>query len=249
MPPGITYKQCEEVELGNWQNRLKQTLLAGLLILAPLALTVFVLVQVFQLMDGLFSPLVNRVLAAALDRPRMNVPGLGLLLTLLVVVLLGWLSRSRLINWMERGIQQIPIAKSIYGGTKGILEIISQDQAEAFKRVVLIEYPKANIFAVAFVTSGARWGQLNAKLDDLLLVFVPTTPNPTSGFLLLVPRSEAIDLPISVEDGVRMVISGGILLPKPRDMVVPSPVAVEVAEDEEAVESEDVEPEPVQKAG
>lgn len=223
----------------SWRNRIKQTLLAGLLILAPLALTVFVLVQVFQLMDGLFSPLVNRVLAALLDRPRMNVPGLGLLLTLLVVVLLGWLSRSRLIHWMERLIQRIPVAKSIYGGTKGILEIISQDQAEAFKRVVLIEYPKANIYAVAFVTSGARWGHVADKLDDLLLVFLPTTPNPTSGFLLLVPRAEAIDLPISVEDGVRMVISGGILLPRVRQ--VPAPVEVEVDTDEE--------PEPAKKVG
>ena len=204
-----------------WRVRIKQTLLAGLLILAPLALTVFVLVQVFQVMDGLFSPLVNRVLAAAFDRERMHVPGLGLLLTLLVVVLLGWLSRSRLIHWMERGIQRIPVAKSIYGATKGILEIISQDQTEAFKRVVLIEYPKASIFAIAFVTAGARWGHVDERLGDLLLVFVPTTPNPTSGFLLLVPRTEAIDLPISVEEGVRMVISGGILLPKPR----PTPVA------------------------
>jgi uncharacterized membrane protein len=200
----------------NWRHRLKQTLLAGLIILAPLALTVFILVQVFQVMDGMFSPLVNSLLAAALDRPDLHLPGLGLLLTLLLILILGWLSRSRLIHWMERGIRRIPVAKSIYGATKGILEIISQDQTEAFKRVVLIEYPKKDIFAIAFVTSGARWGQVDDRLADVLLVFVPTTPNPTSGFLLLVPRTEAMDLPITVEEGVRMVISGGILLPTPR---------------------------------
>lgn len=197
----------------SWQHRFRQTVLAGLLILVPLALTVFVLRELFELLDGIFAPLVNRVLAAALDREEMHVPGLGLLLTGLVVVLLGWLSRSRLIHWMESVIRRIPVAKSIYGATKGILEVISQDQAEAFKRVVLIEYPKKDIFAIAFVTAGARWGGYDERLDDLLLVFLPTTPNPTSGYLLLVPRSEAIALPISVEEGVRMVISGGILLP------------------------------------
>ena len=132
------------------------------------------------------------------------------------MLLLGWLSRSRLIHTMEHVIQRIPVAKSIYGGTKGILEVIAKDQTEAFKRVVLIEYPKKDVFAIAFVTAGARWGELDDRLDDLLMVFLPTTPNPTSGFLLLVPREGTIELPITVEEGVRMVISGGILLPRPR---------------------------------
>ena len=199
--------------MDNWQTKLRRTVLAGLLILVPLALTVFVLRELFQLLDGIFAPLVNRLLAAVLDRPDIHIPGLGLLLTVICVLLLGWLSRSRLVRSMENLIRRIPVAKSIYGSTKGILEIIARDQTEAFKRVVLIEYPKANIFAIAFVTSGARWGELDERMDDLLLVFVPTTPNPTSGFLLLVPREEAVEMPISVEEGVRMVISGGILLP------------------------------------
>lgn len=199
-----------------WRNRFKKTVLAGLLILVPLALTVVVLRELFQLLDGIFAPLVNRVLATVLERDELHIPGLGLLLTVIVVLLLGWLSRSRLVHAMEGLIQRIPVAKSIYGSTKGILEIISRDQTEAFKRVVLIEYPKKDIFAIAFVTAGARWGEIDDRMDDLLLVFLPTTPNPTSGFLLLVPREETIELPISVEEGVRMVISGGILLPKPR---------------------------------
>ncbi|HEX2162845.1 MAG TPA: DUF502 domain-containing protein [Thermoanaerobaculia bacterium] len=201
--------------------RLRRLLLAGLLILAPAALTVFVLVQLFVWMDGIFAPLVDRVLAAAFERP-VHIPGLGLLLTLLVVLVLGWLSTRvagrRLLRWVESVIRRVPVAKSIYGATKGVLEAISQDQADAFKRVVLVEYPKTNVFAVGFVTSGARWGVVDPRLADLLLVFVPTTPNPTSGFLLLVPRQETIDLPMSIEEGVRMVISGGILVP-------PSPLA------------------------
>lgn len=201
-----------------WRARLRRLLVTGLLILAPAALTAFVLVQLFQWMDGIFAPLVDRILAAIFERP-VHIPGMGLLLTLLVVLLLGWLSTRvagrRLLRWMEGVIRKVPVAKSIYGATKGILEAVSQDQTEAFKRVVLVEYPKTNLFAIGFVTAGARWGAVSERLADLLLVFVPTTPNPTSGFLLLVPRHEAIDLPITVEEGVRMVISGGILLPRP----------------------------------
>jgi uncharacterized membrane protein len=206
--------------------RFRRILIGGLLILAPLALTVFVLVQVFRWMDGIFAPLIDRVLAELLQQD-IHVPGLGLLLTFLLVMLLGWLSTNvvgrRVLMLFEALVRRIPVAKSIYGATKGILEAVSQDQTEAFKRVVLIEYPKANIFALAFVTGGARWGAVDERFGDLLLVFVPTTPNPTSGFLLLVPRAEAIDLPVSVEEGIRMVISGGILLPDLRLPARPRP--------------------------
>lgn len=194
-----------------WRVRLRRMLITGLLILAPVAITVYVLVLLFRFMDGMFAPFVTRALG-------VRVPGLGLMMTFLVVLVLGWLSTNvvgrRILHLAESVIGRIPVAKSVYSATKGVLEAVSKDQAEAFKRVVLIEYPKANIFALAFVTGGARWPSLHEKTSDLLLVFVPTTPNPTSGFLLLVPRSEAIDLPISVEEGIRMVISGGILLPR-----------------------------------
>lgn len=191
-------------------------LIAGLVILVPTALTVYVLIVLFRIMDGFFGPLVDRALSVYI--PDAHVPGLGLVMTLLVILLLGWLSTNvvghRLISAFERLVQRVPVGRTIYASTKGVLEAVSRDQTEAFTRVVLIEYPKANLFALAFVTRGARWEGVDPRTADLLLVFVPTTPNPTSGFLLLVPRSEAIPLPISVEEGIRMVISGGILLPE-----------------------------------
>lgn len=201
-----------------WRGRLRRMLVTGVLILIPVAVTGFVLVQIFRFMDGIFAPVVSRVLGRILGAEApVHVPGLGMLLTLLLILLLGWLSTKvagrRLLRSGERVLLRLPVAKSIYGATKGILEALSKDQTDAFKRVVLIEYPKKDLFALGFVTGGARWGRVNERLGDLLLVFVPTTPNPTSGFLLLVPRNEAIDLPITVEEGVRMVISGGILLP------------------------------------
>lgn len=204
-------------------------LVAGILILIPVAVTVFILVQIFRFMDGIFAPVVSRVLGRALGAEApVHIPGLGLLLTLLLILLIGWLSTNvagrRLLRSGERVLLRLPVAKSIYGATKGILEALSKDQAEAFKRVVVVEYPKKDVFAIGFVTGGARWGGINERLGDLLLVFVPTTPNPTSGFLLLVPRGEAIDLPITVEEGVRMVVSGGILLPTLLPAARPQPV-------------------------
>lgn len=190
-------------------------LLTGLVILVPVTLTVYILKQIFDFMDGIFAPVIDKAIGVYL--PGAHIPGLGLLLTLLVVLLLGWLSTNvvgrRVIHGFEALICRIPVAKSIYSATKGVLEAVSFDQDEAFQRVVLIEYPKENIFALAFVTKSAQWPGLHPKTSDVLLVFVPTTPNPTSGFLLLVPRSETIPMPISVEQGIRMVISGGILLP------------------------------------
>lgn len=197
------------------RTHFKRILVTGLVILVPVTLTVYILKQIFDFMDGIFAPVIDKAIGVYL--PGFHIPGLGLLLTLLVVLLLGWLSTNvvgrRVIQGLEALICRIPVAKSIYAATKGILEAVSFDQSEAFQRVVLIEYPKENIFALAFVTKSAQWPNVHPKTSDVLLVFVPTTPNPTSGFLLLVPRSEAIPLPLSVEEGIRMVISGGILIP------------------------------------
>lgn len=197
------------------RTRLKRFFITGLVILVPVTMAIFVLRLIFNYMDGIFAPLVNRFLRFWF--PIEHVPGVGLVMTILVVLLLGWLSTRvagrRIIRAMEDGLGRIPVAGSVYGATKGVLEAISAERGEAFKRVVLIEYPKQNLFALAFVTGNARWDGIDERLDDLLLVFVPTTPNPTSGFLLLVPRKEAIALPIPVEEGIRMVISGGVLRP------------------------------------
>jgi len=227
--PSTDQQPASEGPLGRVRRtHFKRMLVTGLVILVPVTLTVYILKQIFDLMDGIFSPVIDR--AIGIYFPGAHVPGLGFLLTLLLVLFLGWLSTNvvgrQLIQMSERLISRIPVAKSIYSATKGVLEAVSTDQAEAFKRVVLIEYPKSNIFALAFVTRWARWPSVHEKTADLLLVFVPTTPNPTSGFLLLVPRSEAIDLPISVEEGVRMVISGGILIPKLPDLPLGSTVQI-----------------------
>lgn len=194
---------------------MRRTFLTGLVILVPVVAAIYALILVFSVMDGIFAPAVERALAPYL--PGFKPYGVGALLTIALIFLLGWLSRSvlgrGLLRVTERLIGRIPVANGVYSATKGILQALSHEQTEAFKRVVLIEYPKADSFALAFVTGRADWSAIDPRTADLVLVFVPTTPNPTSGFLLLVPRRETVELPISVEQGIRMVISGGILLP------------------------------------
>ncbi len=203
-----------------WRHRLRNVLLAGLLILAPVYLTAYVLVLLFRLMDGIFAPLIDRALGTFIGERGIHIPGLGILLTLTVVLFLGWLSRRvvgrRILASVEGFIRRIPIARSVYGATKGVLEAVSRDQADAFKRVVLVEYPRRGLYGIGFVTgTSGRWAGADPRLDEELIpVFVPTTPNPTSGFLLLVPPGEIIDCLMTVEEGIRMVVSGGILQPE-----------------------------------
>jgi uncharacterized membrane protein len=207
-----------EVHPHPFRSRLRNLLLGGLLILAPAYLTVYVLVLLFRFMDGIFAPLIDKTLSTLFDKPGIHIPGLGILLTLLVILFLGWLSTGvvgrKIIDSVEAFIRRIPLARSVYGATKGVLEAVSRDQADAFKRVVLVEYPRLGTYGIGFVTGNpARWGA-SPRDEELIPVFVPTTPNPTSGYLLLVPEREIIECPITIEEGVRMVVSGGILQPE-----------------------------------
>ncbi|HYH46197.1 MAG TPA: DUF502 domain-containing protein [Thermoanaerobaculia bacterium] len=199
------------------RTRLRNLLLGGLLILAPAYLTIYVLLLLFRFMDGIFAPLIDKTLATFLEEPGIHIPGLGILLTLLVILFLGWLSTRvlgrQMIDGVEAFIRRIPVVRSVYGATKGVLEAVSRDQADAFKRVVLVEYPRRGMYGIAFVTGGpSRWGPAPHD-EELVSVFVPTTPNPTSGYLLLVPERDLIEVPMTIEEGVRMVVSGGILPP------------------------------------
>lgn len=218
------------------KHRLRRMLLAGLLILVPAAAALFVLSILFEALDRLFGPAVDRTLSHFL--PEVSIPGLRVVMVLTVVVLvlivLGWLSTNvvgrRLIGQGELVVARVPVLGTIYSATKGVLETLSREQAAAFTRVILVEYPKKDVFVLGFVTRTAQWEGVDPRTADLLLVFVPTTPNPTSGFLLLVPRAEAISLPIGVEEGIRMVISGGLLMPEnPALHGLPGPTVVSAA--------------------
>lgn len=190
--------------------RFRRVMLAGLVVLVPATLTVAVLFWMFRTLDGVLGPAITQLTGR-------EVPGLGLLATLLVVFFLGLISRNvfgnRLVGAAEGLVQRIPIARSLYGASKGVLASLVDRPADAFKRVVLFEYPRRGLWSIGFVTGSLRRQAEAAPDADLLTVFLPTSPNPTSGYLILVPREETTELPFSVEEGIRLVISGGILRP------------------------------------
>lgn len=190
--------------------RIRRILTAGLIVLVPVALTVAVLVWLFRTLDGVLGPLITQLTGR-------QIPGLGLLATVALVFFLGLVSRNvfghRLVGAGEALIRRIPVARSLYAATKGVLASLADRPADAFKRVVLLEYPRSGIWSIGFVTGSLKRQSDGPPIDDLLTIFVPTTPNPTSGFLVLVPRAETTELPVSVEEGIRLVISAGLLRP------------------------------------
>jgi uncharacterized membrane protein len=201
------------------RGRLRLTLLTGTLALIPLTITYIALSYLFNLMDDLLKPLVVRlaILAGMKPGPEDTFPGLGVAATLLVILLTGFMARNYLGRtmgtWAERLIHKIPLVSGIYFGSKQLVEAVTLRNQKSFREVVLVAYPRPGVYAVGFITNDVqrRYGK---GLGRLCSIFVPTTPNPTSGMLVLVPEEEIIRTSITVEDGIRMVVSGGILLPE-----------------------------------
>ena len=150
------------------------------------------------------------------DRP-FAIPGIGLLvaiigLTIIGAVTAGFFGRA-LIRASERILARMPVIRNIYSVFKQLFETVLADQSKAFREVVLLEYPRRDIWAVGFLTSGTK-GEVGEKTDkDMVNVFLPTTPNPTSGYLLFVPREDVITLEMTVEEGIKLVVSAGIITP------------------------------------
>lgn len=190
--------------------RTRRIVLAGLLVLGPAALTLAVLVWLFRWLDGMLGPAMSQLTGR-------QIPGLGLLATAAIVFLLGLVSSNvigkRLVGVAERMVARVPVARFLYSSTKGVFSSLADRPADAFKRVVLLEYPRRDIWSVGFVTGSVKRLAALDPVEDLLTIFVPTTPNPTSGFLVVVPRADTRELDLTVEEGARLVISGGILRP------------------------------------
>jgi len=194
----------------------KRWFFTGLILLVPVLVTVYLFLAVVHHMDGMLH-----LIPPAYQPDQLlgfRIPGLGVLLTLLVVLLTGMIGASFIGRWFvhlgEKIVDRIPLVRSIYSAIKNVLEAIFQDNKDAFRRVVLIEYPRSGLFVLAFV-AGMDEGEVQHRTgEQVIAVFVPTTPNPTSGFLLYVPEKDTIPLDMSVEDGMKCVISAGVVSPK-----------------------------------
>ena len=198
------------------QRRIRNVFITGLLITLPIALTYFILQFLFKNLDAL-SPVFTKILInlGAPIPEGYRIPALGLVITLLIVLAVGWFTTNffgkRLIQLGENIVGKIPFVRRIYKGSKQVVQSIAHADTRAFRKVVLIEFPRRGMLAIGFVTGEARGEVQKNTCDDVLNVFVPTMPNPTSGFLVFAPPEELTEIDMSIEDGVKYVVSGGIV--------------------------------------
>lgn len=210
--------------------RLRGNFLAGLIIIAPIGLTFYLIWTVVGWIDGWVWPfvpdayqpeqLVNRFFGTEGAEPiNVNVRGIGVVIFLVFTVLIGWIGKGLLgrsfLRWAERLVDRMPVVRSIYNGVKQIAETVFSQRDTSFDKACLIEYPRKGIWAIAFISTTAK-GEVRDKLpndDEIITVFLPTTPNPTSGFLLFLPRSDVKELDMTVEDAAKLVISAGLVYP------------------------------------
>ena len=185
----------------------KRITLAGLFAIVPLALTFYIIKIIIVFLDQLTAPIMARI--------NLEIPGFGLILTLLIIFALGIFVTNvlgrRLFSWGERLISSIPLVKNIYNTLKQITNAFSgATQTENYQRVIYIQYPRKELWTISFVTSES----VDGSGEEYYHVFVPTTPNPTSGVFIIIPKKDAIEADLTVEEGLKAVISGGLLAPK-----------------------------------
>lgn len=185
-----------------WKN-IKKDLLTGAIVMVPLFITVYILIALIKFVGG----------KAGLGHGVQS-DILGIIIALVMVYVVGYLTQltvgSRIMNWFFKVFIRIPIAGSIYSATKQIMESIMMGKSMAFQKAVIIEYPREGIYSVAFVTKEKHASPL-IKGEPMLHLFVPTTPNPTSGFFLIVPEKSTIPLNMPVQEAFKLIISGGIV--------------------------------------
>lgn len=202
--------------------KLRNYFLTGLLVTAPIGVTVALVWWLVNYVDQVVIPLIPDALNPDVYFKESfgiegGIPGLGLIIVVVTLTLVGALAAGILGRWLlglsESILNRMPVVRSLYSAVKQLLETIVRDQSQTFNNAVLVQYPRPGVWAVAFVTTETK-GELKRRLGGgYVNVFLPTTPNPTSGFLLFVPREEVIELDMSVEEAVKMVISAGIVTP------------------------------------
>ncbi len=190
-------------------KKLRTIIVAGLLVWLPLGATIFVL----KLLIDLFSNLDSWMS----DQLGFTIPGIGILLALLALLGTGLVAANyfgkRFVGFWESLLERIPLVRNIYSAVKRFVEIILSDSTQSFSRVLLIEYPRKGLYSLSFQTS-QNLGEIQEKTgENVVCVFIPTTPNPTSGLILMVPEQDVIELDMNVEDALKMVISLGVVVP------------------------------------
>ena len=196
--------------------RLRGWFFTGLLVTAPILLTVYITWAAIKLIDGQVNKLIPEFATWSLG----DVPGAGLVVGAAMITLIGAIAAGFLGRWIirlgEAILNRMPVVRSIYGATKQILETVISTQSDAFREVVLVEYPRRGLWVIGFVTGATKAEVARLLSGSNVNVFIPTTPNPTSGFLLFCPIKDIKYLDMTVEEAVKLVVSGGIVSPPDR---------------------------------
>ncbi|MEO0575600.1 MAG: DUF502 domain-containing protein [Pseudomonadota bacterium] len=205
---------------------LRKFMIAGLLVWLPIGVTVFLFRVLLQLMNNSLKLLPKEINPATYG---YDIPGLGVILTIIVLLFTGLFTANfvgrKFVSASEGLLNRIPLIRTVYSASKNFAEVVFSPTGESFKRVLLIQYPRKGVWSLAFQTSN-NLGEVQAKTgQDMLCTFVPTTPNPTSGFIIMVPTDEAIILDMDVESALKMIISLGVVVPEWQPGNLPPEVA------------------------
>ena len=213
-------------------SRLRSSFLTGLVVIAPVWLTIWLIWSVVGWIDGFVLPWVPNSYQPdkliqdflGLDRDvQINVRGIGVVIFLVFTIIVGWMAKGfmgrSLIRFAESLVERTPVVRSIYSGIKQISETVFAQSERSFEKACLIEYPRKGIWAIGFISTTAKGeiSQRGGNSGEMQSVFLPTTPNPTSGFLLFLPAEDVIELDMSVEDAAKLVISAGLVYPNAKD--------------------------------
>jgi len=196
---------------------LRASFLTGLVVVAPAVLTIWLITTFVDFVDSRVFPLLPLSMLPP-ELAALRIPGLGVVIFLVFTLLVGWLAKGyigrSLIEWGEELVSRMPIVRSIYNALKQIAETVFAQSNTSFNRACLIQYPRPGLWAVAFVSTDTK-GEIAEKIGGgkMISVFLPTTPNPTSGFLLFVPEAEVKYLDMSIEDAAKLIISAGLVTP------------------------------------
>jgi len=200
-------------------GRLRAYFLAGVLVTAPISITLYLSWLFIGFIDGLVTAIIPTRYNPETYLP-FSIPGLGVVLVLAALTVIGAFTAGfvgrLVIRLGEAIVARTPVIRGIYGATKQIFETVLANQSEAFREVVLVEYPRKGVWSLGFITGTTKGEVQSLTEEEVINVFIPTTPNPTSGYLLFVPRPELVMLSMTVEEGIKMVVSGGIVTPPDR---------------------------------
>lgn len=201
-------------------SRLRNYFLTGLIVVAPISITIYLVWTLINWVDSWVVPYIPEIYNPERFLP-FTIPGFGLIVALFGITIVGFLTANfvgrSIIGYGEVLLSQMPVVRNLYSGLKQIFQTVLSDQSGSFSQVGLIEYPRKGLWAMVFLATDTR-GEVGDRLKgqghDTVAVFLPTTPNPTSGFLLFVPRQDITILDMSVEDAAKLVISAGLVTPE-----------------------------------